>query len=89
MPGRSVSAHYAPAVIPKLGGQALTVTVTNTETAICTVTEPNFTEKAQLSLYLGKTPAEVTPEQVDAVVSMGREAEAWDLTDAVDKLLGE
>ena len=53
MPGRSVSAHYAPAVIPKLGGQALTVTVTNTETAICTVTEPNFLEKAQLSLYLG------------------------------------
>jgi len=48
-----------------------------------TATRLMVQELEKLSLYLGKTPAEVTAEQVDAVVSMGREAEAWDLTDAV------
>jgi DNA polymerase-3 subunit delta len=40
-------------------------------------------EAEKLSLFLGKPDAEATAKDVDNVVSVGREAEAWDVTDAL------
>jgi hypothetical protein len=45
--------HYGPAAIPSANGRTASVTVTNTETAILTLTDPRWTEHSQLSLYLG------------------------------------
>jgi DNA polymerase-3 subunit delta len=42
-------------------------------------------ELEKLALYLGNTPAEVSDADVDAVVAVSREAEAWDLTDALGR----
>jgi len=40
-------------------------------------------ELEKLSIYLGRGGVEVSERDVDAIVSVGREAEAWDLTDAI------
>lgn len=48
-----------------------------------TTTRLMVQELEKLSLYLGRTTDEATAADVAAVVSVGREAEAWDLTDAV------
>jgi len=44
---------YGPAAMPVKNGQITSVTVTNTETAILTVTDPRWFEKSQISIYLG------------------------------------
>ena len=45
--------HYGPYAVPSTNGRVASVTVTNTETAILTSTDPRWTEHSQISLYLG------------------------------------
>jgi DNA polymerase III delta subunit len=48
-----------------------------------TATRMLVSELEKLRLYLGRTPADVTAADVDAIVAVGREAVVWDLTDAL------
>ena len=48
-----------------------------------TSTRCQVNELEKLRLFRGSAPGAITADDVDAIVSIGREAMAWDLTDAV------